>query len=162
MVMMRFSFRVLCFLVPPPLPVPSFSLALPCKLVAMADALLGLVDLDFLLLLHCMFTKSFWSQKGLFDCPCMRTFVFWPVVGCAAVLLHYEDLDVMPADMLCQGCANSWHVRQPVGGPVSTSVLCTPLKRLARCCQLTFTKWLCHPAEHSVQRKRQNNSFHEP
>jgi hypothetical protein len=48
MVMMSFLF---CSLVPPPLPVPLFALVLPCSLVAVADALLGMVDIDLLLLL---------------------------------------------------------------------------------------------------------------
>jgi hypothetical protein len=49
LVMMRFLFRSLCFLVPPPLPVPLF--ALPYTLVAMADALPGMLNLHLLLLL---------------------------------------------------------------------------------------------------------------
>jgi hypothetical protein len=49
-VMMRFLFRVLCFLVPPPLPVPWFAPALPQRLVAVANALLGMVNIDLLLL----------------------------------------------------------------------------------------------------------------
>jgi hypothetical protein len=50
-VMTRFLFRVLCFLIPPPLPASLFTLALPRRLVAVADALLGMVDIDLLLLL---------------------------------------------------------------------------------------------------------------
>jgi hypothetical protein len=49
LVMTRFLFRCLCFLVPPPLPVPLF--ALPDTLVAMADALPGMLNLQLLLLL---------------------------------------------------------------------------------------------------------------
>jgi hypothetical protein len=49
-VMMRFVFHVLCFLVPPPLPVPLFALALPHRLVAMADALFGMVTVDLIVL----------------------------------------------------------------------------------------------------------------
>jgi hypothetical protein len=49
-VLMRFSFRGLCFLVPPPLPVPLLALALLCRLVAVVDILLGMVNLDLLFL----------------------------------------------------------------------------------------------------------------
>jgi hypothetical protein len=49
--MMRFLFRTLCFLVPPPLPVRWFALALSHKLVVVADALMGMVSIDMLLLL---------------------------------------------------------------------------------------------------------------
>jgi hypothetical protein len=59
--MMRFLCYVLYFLVPPPLPSLVFPLALPCKLAAVADALLGMVHSDLLLLLlpwlhivHCL------------------------------------------------------------------------------------------------------------
>jgi hypothetical protein len=48
-VMMRFLFHVLCFLVPPPPPVPLFALALPRRLVDVADGLLGMVHIDFFL-----------------------------------------------------------------------------------------------------------------
>jgi hypothetical protein len=37
-VIMRFVFHALCFLIPPPLPIPLFALALPRSLVAVADA----------------------------------------------------------------------------------------------------------------------------
>jgi hypothetical protein len=48
--MIRLLFRALpCFLVPPPLLVPFFDLALHRRLVA--DALLGMVNTDLLLLL---------------------------------------------------------------------------------------------------------------
>jgi hypothetical protein len=43
-VLMRLFFCVLCFLVPPPLPIPLF--ALPCRLLAVADALLGMVNIN--------------------------------------------------------------------------------------------------------------------
>jgi hypothetical protein len=46
---MRFLFRTLSFLVPPTLPIPLF--ALPCSLVA--DALLGMLNIDLLPLLNC-------------------------------------------------------------------------------------------------------------
>jgi hypothetical protein len=49
--MMRFLLHVLCFLVPPPFPVPLFALTLPHRLEAMADALLGMCNIDLLLLL---------------------------------------------------------------------------------------------------------------
>jgi hypothetical protein len=49
--MMRFLFRTLCFLAPPPLPVLSFALALSRKLVVVADALLGMLSIVLLLLL---------------------------------------------------------------------------------------------------------------
>jgi hypothetical protein len=45
-VMMRFLFCTLCFLVFPQLPVPLFALAMPRRLVAVADALLGMVNID--------------------------------------------------------------------------------------------------------------------
>jgi hypothetical protein len=45
-------FGVLCFLVPPALPVSWFTLALPHRLVAVADALLGMFNIDLLLLTH--------------------------------------------------------------------------------------------------------------
>jgi hypothetical protein len=48
---MKFFFHALCFLVRPLLPVPLFLLALSRKLVTMADALLGVVHIDLLLLL---------------------------------------------------------------------------------------------------------------
>jgi hypothetical protein len=41
-----------CFLVPPPLPVPLFAIALPCWPRAVADALVVMVAIDWLLLLH--------------------------------------------------------------------------------------------------------------
>jgi hypothetical protein len=47
-VLMRFSFRGLCFLVPPPLPAPLLAPALPCRLVDMVDILVGMVNLDLL------------------------------------------------------------------------------------------------------------------
>jgi hypothetical protein len=47
---MKFFFHALCFFVPPLLPVPWFPLALSRKLVTMADALLGVVHIDLLLL----------------------------------------------------------------------------------------------------------------
>jgi hypothetical protein len=43
-VMMRFSFRALCFLGPPAPPVPLFTPALSCRLVAMSGAHLGMVN----------------------------------------------------------------------------------------------------------------------
>jgi hypothetical protein len=49
--MMRFLLRVLCFLVPPPFSVPLFALTLPHRLEAMADAVLGMFNIDLLLLL---------------------------------------------------------------------------------------------------------------
>jgi hypothetical protein len=48
---MRFLFHSLGFLVPPPFPDPLFALALPRRHVAMASALLGMVNIDLLLLL---------------------------------------------------------------------------------------------------------------
>jgi hypothetical protein len=48
-VMMRFLFRVLCFRVPLALPFPLFALPLPHRLVALASALLGMVNIDLLL-----------------------------------------------------------------------------------------------------------------
>jgi hypothetical protein len=62
-VMMRFVFRALRFLVPPPLLVPSF--ALPCRPVA--DALLDVVKFDFLILLlpSCL-------HNPLFSTPILR------------------------------------------------------------------------------------------
>jgi hypothetical protein len=45
-VMLKFELRVLCFLVPPPLPTPLLFRRL---VVAMTDALLGVVHIDFLL-----------------------------------------------------------------------------------------------------------------
>jgi hypothetical protein len=58
-VMMKFFFHALCFLVPSPLPVPLFALSLPSRLVAVADALLGMVyiDLVFLLLATIVFPR---------------------------------------------------------------------------------------------------------
>jgi hypothetical protein len=50
LVVMRFLFRVLCFLVPPPLSVPLFPFVRPCTLVAVADALLVMVNIDLRLL----------------------------------------------------------------------------------------------------------------
>jgi hypothetical protein len=61
-VMMRFVFHVLCFLVPPPLSVPLFALALPHRLVAVADALFGMVTVD-LIVLRLPFLKP--SAAGL-------------------------------------------------------------------------------------------------
>jgi hypothetical protein len=49
-VMSRFLFRAQCFLDPPPLPVPLFAPALPRRLMAVTDALLGMVNIDLLLL----------------------------------------------------------------------------------------------------------------
>jgi hypothetical protein len=49
--MMRLFSRSLGFIVPPPLPVPLFALALLSRLVAVADSLLGMVNIDLLLLL---------------------------------------------------------------------------------------------------------------
>jgi hypothetical protein len=47
-VMMRFLLQILCFLVPPSLPVPWITPALPRRLVA--DALLGMLNIDLILL----------------------------------------------------------------------------------------------------------------
>jgi hypothetical protein len=55
--MMRFLFRVLRFLVFPPLPFLFFALDLPCRLVA--DALLGMVDIDLHLPLDLLFISWF-------------------------------------------------------------------------------------------------------
>jgi hypothetical protein len=38
-VLMTLFFRVLCFLVPPPLPIPLSALTLPCRLLAVASPL---------------------------------------------------------------------------------------------------------------------------
>jgi hypothetical protein len=48
MVMFGLLFRALCFLVPPPTTVPLFVISLPCALVAVAAALLAMVDIDLL------------------------------------------------------------------------------------------------------------------
>jgi hypothetical protein len=48
---MRFLFHALCFLVFPPRPVPLTALDLPCRLVAVADALLAMTNIDLLLFL---------------------------------------------------------------------------------------------------------------
>jgi hypothetical protein len=50
-VMMRFLFRILCLLVPPPLPVPLLALALPHRFLAMPDALLCVLNICFFLFL---------------------------------------------------------------------------------------------------------------
>jgi hypothetical protein len=50
-VMMRSLLRVMSFLAPPRLPVPLFALALPRRLVTVADALLDMVNIDLLVLL---------------------------------------------------------------------------------------------------------------
>jgi hypothetical protein len=47
----RFVFCALCFLIFPPFPIPVSPLDLPCRRVALADALLGMVNTDLLLLL---------------------------------------------------------------------------------------------------------------
>jgi hypothetical protein len=52
MAMMRFLFRAACILVCPLLPIPLCALVLPSRLVAMVNALLGMVYIDSLLLLH--------------------------------------------------------------------------------------------------------------
>jgi hypothetical protein len=49
--MTRSLLRDLCFLVPPALSVPVFALVLPHWRLAMADALLGMVSINVLLLL---------------------------------------------------------------------------------------------------------------
>jgi hypothetical protein len=46
--MIRFLFRVLCCLIPPQVPVPLLTLALLHKLVAMANVLLAMVNIDLL------------------------------------------------------------------------------------------------------------------
>jgi hypothetical protein len=52
MVMLRFLSRAPVFLAfPPPPPLILFALNLPCRLVAVANALLGMVNSDLLLLL---------------------------------------------------------------------------------------------------------------
>jgi hypothetical protein len=48
-VMMTLLFQALCLIVFLLLPVPLFALDLPCRLVAVADALLGMVTIDLLL-----------------------------------------------------------------------------------------------------------------
>jgi hypothetical protein len=49
--MMKLPFHSLCFIVFPPLPIPMFVLDLPRRLAAMANALLGMLIVDLLLLL---------------------------------------------------------------------------------------------------------------
>jgi hypothetical protein len=44
--MMRSLLRVMSFLTPPRLPDPLFALALPRRLVTVADALLGMINVD--------------------------------------------------------------------------------------------------------------------
>jgi hypothetical protein len=44
--MMMVLFHAYCFLVPTPISVPLFALALTCTLVAVADGLLGMVHVD--------------------------------------------------------------------------------------------------------------------
>jgi hypothetical protein len=50
-VVKRFLFPALCFVAFPPLPIPLVALALSRRLVAVADTLLGIVNIDLLLLL---------------------------------------------------------------------------------------------------------------
>jgi hypothetical protein len=50
--MMGSLIGALCFLVPPPLPVPRFPLILPRRLMAAADGFLDMLSIDPLLLLH--------------------------------------------------------------------------------------------------------------
>jgi hypothetical protein len=54
-VMMKFFFHALCFLVPPPLPIPLFAVSLPRWLVAVAIALLSMISIDLLPLLFFLF-----------------------------------------------------------------------------------------------------------
>jgi hypothetical protein len=58
----------LCFLVPPPLPVQLFALALPHRLVVVGNALLGMVNIDLLLLLRLLLCCVPASSKVL-DMP---------------------------------------------------------------------------------------------
>jgi hypothetical protein len=60
--------RFLCFLVPPPLPVPLFDLALPPGLWAWLDAFLGVVNMDLLLLLLLLLKGCEDSSDGVFCC----------------------------------------------------------------------------------------------
>jgi hypothetical protein len=48
--MMRFLFCPPRVLVPPPIPLPWHALALLCRLVAVADVLLGMITIDLLVL----------------------------------------------------------------------------------------------------------------
>jgi hypothetical protein len=47
---MKFLFRVMCLLVPPPSLVPFFALTPPDRVLVMTDAVLGMVYIDLLLL----------------------------------------------------------------------------------------------------------------
>jgi hypothetical protein len=51
---------ILSFLIFSPLPIPFPALNLLCRLLALADALFGMANVDLLLLLHLLLPKSPW------------------------------------------------------------------------------------------------------
>jgi hypothetical protein len=82
---MRFLFLALCFLVPPPLPVPLFTL--PRSLVAMADAIVGMANIHLPLLLRLYIVSC--SARCMLHIPsCTLT-------------LRLLCLDIMAANSAC-------------------------------------------------------------
>jgi hypothetical protein len=100
--MTRFLFCATCFLVPPPLPVPFFALALRRRLVAVADALLGMIDIDFLLL-PCPAIVS--AAQGPQACPMLQQ-VYGDPNGDAGHKMHYF---LQSRPILVDATLKSWH-----------------------------------------------------
>jgi hypothetical protein len=61
--MLRFLFHVLRFLIPPRLPVPLIALVLPRRLVALANALLEMVNINLLLLHRHIFLQAVFPRS---------------------------------------------------------------------------------------------------
>jgi hypothetical protein len=82
---MRFLFHALCFLVPPPLPVPLFTL--PRSFVAVADAIAGMANIHLLLLLRLYIVSC--SARCMLHLPSSK------------LTLRLLCLDIMAANSTC-------------------------------------------------------------
>jgi hypothetical protein len=118
---MRFLFHVLCFLIPPPLPVPCFALALPRRLVAVANAFLGVVNIDLLLL-----TLFPWSPH---------------VVCCSTWLLGHFALAY---PFLHSLCCHTWRNTQTVVAREETACQCQRTIAIQECYQATQIQIFLH------------------